>query len=306
MNCPVCKRKVEFEIPEEDIYYDCSYCQSSLLFSKGKCLIINAEQTTTENNLTDNEKLQTNQENKTNLFEETLEKTGISLSEKDSEQSKTKTLFAEESKSEHLQADDFKSAISAETSDEKRLDKKSDFESQNETTESEENKRTEEDFYPNEKTGVPELQSESKELEQQTKNLTDQKKSSDEVKASFHELDSNNFIDEASPSHTASADFSDVAEFAKNQEEQTKGLYLYDLTLSEINSQTLKEEVLTVLKDSYLNLPQDAESFNLQDIMDKGKIKIPRISPIQTYIIIQSLMGLPLNIHWDQHHIADE
>ena len=274
MNCPVCKRKIEFEIPEEDIYYDCSHCQSSLLFTQGECQIINKEKTasshleseTTERNLTDLSDSQNE-----SAFEKSADPNeDFALSETESFSSK------ESPSSESPQKDSFN----------QEFEKEPDL--------NEDNQEEEEEMSPlNEKTEVPELKEEfSHSFKENPKVLT-----------------STNFPDEtiSSPdSQQKQEDFSDVAEFARKQEEDTKGIYLYDLTLSEINSQRLKEEVLAVLEDSYLNLPQEEESLNLKDIIDKGQIKIPRISPIQTYIIVSSLMGLPLNIHWEQHHIADE
>ena len=288
MNCPVCKKKIEFKIPEEDIYYDCSHCQSSLLFSKGECQVINAEQIessnlekATENSSMDDIDQSINQKSENEFVEQSIE--GNLLSTDVSEKTKTQVI-------ESFQADS-----SHKTASQKQANKEL------------EPIEKAEDFYPNEKTEVPELQPKLEELEQSvTDELDEPNESSYKFEESSNESDSTSLQDEnIKPSPKETEDFSDVAEFAKNQEENTKGIYLYDLTLSEINSQSLKEEVIAVLEDSYLNLLQDKDSLNLKDVIEKGEIKIPRISPIQTYIIVNSLMGLPLNIHWEQHHIAD-
>ena len=312
MNCPVCKRKIEFEIPEEDIYYDCSHCQSSLLFSKGQCLVIHAEEIhspdlekdISEKSLTNFEASQINPENRKDS-EQNISK---NLLKEDTKQSETKTLFAEDIESESPQED-----FNIEASSKKIQEEGVIFEKQNKTAGlEEENIENEDDFYPQEKTEVPELKElPEEELARQTQsNLEPPKEeSSYKFEENPNEIDSKDLQEENMSSLTSQKkeeDFSDVADFAKNQEENTKGIYLYDLTLSEINSHNLKEEVVAILEDSYLNLTQDEESLNLKDIIEKGQIKIPRISPVQTYMIVSSLMGLPLNIHWEQHHIADE
>ncbi|MCZ0931824.1 MAG: hypothetical protein OXJ52_01555 [Oligoflexia bacterium] len=313
MNCPVCKRKIEFEIPKEDIYYDCSHCQSSLLFSKGQCLVINAEEIdstdlekeTSEKSLINFETSQIDQKSE----EDSEQNTATNLSKEDSKKSETKTLFAEEIESETPQED-----FNPETPSKEIQENRAILEKQNKEVELEkENIETEENFYPKEKTEVPELKEKSEEEpEHQAQSNLDPKEEEPSYKfeENPNELASKDFQDESiSPpaGQKEEEDFSDVAEFARSQEEDTKGIYLYDLTLSEINSQNLKEEVSAILEDSYLNLPiEEEESLNLKDIIDKGQIKIPRISPVQAYIIVSSLMGLPLNIHWEQHHIADE
>ena len=290
MNCPVCKTNIEFKIPEEDTYYDCSNCQSSLLFTQGKCVVINEEKIDTEQkapteNLTDFEKSQIFQKEEESLEENT------NLSKKFSEKSNFDSLTFKETQSmENSQEKSLKETNFIETSQEEKSSLK------------EQDKEIEDDFYPDEKTEVPELKEES------TQSITteeDREELSYRFEENKSELPTNTQNTSDSDSQQAE-DFSDVAEFAKNKEEDIKGIYLYDLTLSEINSQSLKEEVLAVLEDSYLNLSTEENSLHLKNIRDKGQIKILRISPIQTYMIVSSLMGLPLNIHWEQHHIADE
>ena len=308
MNCPVCKRKIEFNIPEEDIYYDCSHCQSSLLFSKGECQVIHKEQIDTLNS--EQVKTESSQIDQTgkeefdkgtdgSLFEDSFEKnTEYSLSEQEIKQTKTDPL-----------EDNFDSKVNTETINQKTQKEELDSETQNKASELE-NKTEEENFFPEEDTKVPELLDD--ELEEPVKNPDP-----DELSYKFEEkeeekpekIDSINSQEEDishSTDQKTEEDFSDVAEFAKNQEKNTKGLYLYDLTLSQINSHDLKEEVLAVLEDSFLNLSIEDNSFNLQDVANKGHIKIPKISPVQTYIIVHSLKGLPLDIQWEQYHIADE
>ena len=96
-------------------------------------------------------------------------------------------------------------------------------------------------------------------------------------------------------------DFSDLEEFASK--ESQKEAYLYELTLSEINSKDSKEKVLKTLNDSALGLV--LEKSDLQKLDEKGWIALQDLSPIHVYVILQALMGQPLKIHWSQRHIAE-
>ena len=301
MNCPVCKTKINFEIPEKDIYYDCSHCQSSLLFSKGECIIIQAEQINSSGlEQTDNKNPPSNQTSEELGQDENLKtKTHTSSGQENVEASKTSSSSNKDDKSESSQnsnREELEDQTQKQADDLKTQD--------NLTDQKEDNTLEEEDFYPGEETEVPDLQSESEAPEPSMEEAVNQKESSYHFEEESAPAESKD-LQAAADSQEKEVDFSDVAEFAKKQEENTKGLFLYHLTLSEINSQELKEKVLAVLEDSYLNLFQD-EEIDLQDAIDKGEIKIPEISPVQAYIIVQSLMGLPLNIHWEQKHIADE
>ena len=316
MNCPVCNKKFEFEIPKEDIYYDCSYCQSSLLFSQGQCQIINAEPV--DSSISEPKIA----EKQSTAFKGLETEPGDIEKSADSkiftgalEPTKTKSAFTEEIETTQIQEEQ---KLNKETSGEQIIsDKKETEVPENEIEESEE------DFYPEAKTEVPELKEELEESALPENNLNqaeDREESSypfeENEQADSESLPEENqnqsYSESPAEENTSSSnaekeeDFSDVAEFAKNQDADTKGIYLYDLILSEINAQNLKEEVLSVLEDSFLNLPIEEEKLNLKDVIEKGEIKIPRISPVQAYIIISSLMGLPLNIHWEQYHIADE
>ena len=102
---------------------------------------------------------------------------------------------------------------------------------------------------------------------------------------------------------TEKEDFAEVAEFANSQNQDQQGPYLYDLILSEINSQDLKQQVLTVLEDESLKLAEKNSS--LKDKIKDGKILVQKISPIQAYVIVTSLMGLPLDIFWEQTHFTN-
>ena len=97
--------------------------------------------------------------------------------------------------------------------------------------------------------------------------------------------------------------FSELEEFAKQDDENQKGSYLYALTLSEINSKESKEKVLEILNDQALGL--ELSSSDLQKFHEKGQIQLEDMSPVHVYVILHSIMGLSVKIHWEQRHVAD-
>ncbi|MCY4321124.1 MAG: hypothetical protein OXC37_01780 [Bdellovibrionaceae bacterium] len=305
--CPVCKIKINFEIPKEDIYYDCSNCQSALLFSKGTCQVIHAETTNIENI-----KDQTQSQDLEPLKEEAVQQeSGGEQKEQQEEpeafeQKTKKSLLTKkpiEEEEEQINSQDSLKELTEEKED--NLEK---------IISAEQNRKGEENFYPTENTQVPELSPETKEEEEEEEEEEqntpyNENMSSDNQEENFiEEIDSNRLQTEDNKildSKKDKEDFLDVSEFGKNPEKNSKSPYLYDLTLSGINSQNLKKEVQAVLEDSFLNLPEEISS-TLKKTIDQGEVKISKISPIQTHIIVSSLMGLGLNIYWKQYHIADD
>ena len=111
--------------------------------------------------------------------------------------------------------------------------------------------------------------------------------------------------DSSSVEQSEKENFSEVAEFGSSTDQDKQSPFLYDLTLNEINSQIVREKVLSVLEDESLALSSgDSENLMPNRIKD-GKITLSKISPVQAYVIVTSLMGLPLNISWEQSHIAE-
>lgn len=150
------------------------------------------------------------------------------------------------------------------------------------------------------KEGECELISEGQALDEPSDSLeegTDVPEIKEEAEPSWQEESADSFQEESAPKE----DFSEVVEFA--HKEKAKSLFLYDLTLSEINSQEVRDHVLFVLQEEALNLSlQDSQ---LQDIKKTGKIFLADLSPVQVHVIVHSLMGSPLKIYWKQKHIAD-
>lgn len=96
-------------------------------------------------------------------------------------------------------------------------------------------------------------------------------------------------------------DFSDVEQFGNTPAPSGKGAFYYDVTVNNIDSANLREQVEEVLEDQALKLTPDQVHFSKQD----GRLVINKISPVQAHVIVKSLLGLSLTISWNQHLIAD-
>ena len=275
MQCPVCKVKFDFEIsPSEEIYYDCSHCQSSLLFNKGQCEVLSEGQP--------------------------VKAEGDSLI---SEERREEDSLENQGEQESYSSGEQSSGIQKEPAE-------LPFSENNQEGATFQNQAQEESFIPDEITQVPELsQEEESAEEQQPQNLVADSSSlspaSEESQGEIPVQTETPTLENQTPDDRQKEDFKEVAQFANTQNMDRQGVYLYDLVLSEINSQAVREKVLSVLEDKLLILSSDEEFPELKDGIKNGKVTIPKISPVKAYVIITSLMGLPLDITWRQNHIAD-
>ena len=95
--------------------------------------------------------------------------------------------------------------------------------------------------------------------------------------------------------------FSSLEEFA-SKSVSLDSVFLYDLLLKEINSMELKQKVEDILQDPLLSLDQEAQDLTVKE----GRIKIEKISPIKVHVIVRALMGLSIEISWEQHLALDK
>ncbi len=171
----------------------------------------------------------------------------------------------------------------------------------------------EEEFFPNETTQVPELGAPEQELaatpsgpeeldkEAQPPSPAEGQKASPSDDSSQEDFPFQENPAEEPPPPSQKEDFVEVAEFGNTADQDKQGPFLYDLILSEINSQDTKEKVLAVLEDESLSLLSEEGGPSIKN----GKIALEKISPVQAYVIVTALMGLPLRVFWTQRHIAD-
>ena len=339
MKCPVCKMEFEFTVQNlDEAYYDCSHCQASLLLKNGKCEVLSEgdleksrpqdhrPREDSEKNIFQRKEESSQDFSDEENIEESVEFTDPSF-EKSSEQNplaknNEEPLAPEDGVVFQPEPEDTKSdGAFSKTANEENLDESPNEEkpnSQKEDSPIAEN--TEEKFFSDETTQVPTL---SRSEEEISKNFSEQKEEDFKEKATVSFVSSENKSrdsefsvseksssfekepEEPPSSESQKEDFSEVAEFGNAQNQDKKGPFLYDLVLSEINSQDVREKILFVLEDEYLGLPFSKDNPSMEDNMKEGQITIAKISPVQAYVIVTSLMGLPVTISWKQHHIAE-
>ena len=350
MKCPVCKTLIELpSINSEEFYYDCSVCDSALLFKKGECEILSEGQIKTSSgspeaeNKSLEEKESPTAEAENNALEEkqspAAEPENKSLEEKESPATEPENNALEEKESPATEPENNALEEESPANEAEGLSAIQDPPSSPETEDSPK-EDLEEDFVPDETTEVPELTfpgeiseeeiPENKILEEKIpENLseTEKKESTPSSPLKTEEpleedqsdkgedfpFEEDNLSKKSEPSEEEAGlieppsekeqkeDFAEVAKFGNTQDLDREGPFLYDLILTAINSQNVREKVLSVLEDEHLNLSLQEKPPLIKD----GKITIPKISPVKAYVIITSLMGLPLEISWTQHHIAD-
>ncbi|MCY4512431.1 MAG: hypothetical protein OXB86_01935 [Bdellovibrionales bacterium] len=277
MNCPVCQN--DLNLPETtkesiELHYDCPSCFSSLFVKGGKCEVLSAGSAS--------DKVQMDSP----PAQETLQEAELSAdSEKEPEN------FMEEE-----QPEDSTDSSSTEEPDPASLEEES----------------TAEDPLP-EVTEVPILEEIEKDTSESNTALSEESEpsSSAEPPTSFEfseeessesgplvqpavEVEDENIAPEGE-------DFSDVEQFGNTPAPSGKGAFYYDVIVSDIDSPALREQVEDILEDEALKLEPDQVHFSKPE----GRLVINKISPVQTHVIVKSLLGLSLTISWNQHLIAD-
>ncbi len=95
----------------------------------------------------------------------------------------------------------------------------------------------------------------------------------------------------------------DVTEFANSElSNMDDGEYLYDLTISHLDSKDLREALKEVLMDKKLKI-------NHNDFLKKiknGQVCIPNLNPVKAKTIVEQLQFYDLNIYWKQKRVVME
>ena len=307
MKCPICKTDLEFSAQNlEEVYYDCSNCGSSLFFKDGECEVLSEGQIKAEAPLEEAEEPEEARaaENPPQTPQDSEQEApgNPPQTPQDSEQeAPPASLPPEESATRE------ESAPSAESENlpEGEL----------------------EDFVPEESTGVPELNQPEEDFAETPKDSPDFAESSPsereaekpedfqfeeeaeslpeepakEPAEKLPEEPAEGALSQTRAGASKKEDFSEVAEFGMAQGQNKQGPFIYDLALSQINSQDLREKVLELAENEALGLHFEEGEQPIKE----GQITFSKISPVQAHIILLSLMGLPLRIDWKQRHIAD-
>jgi hypothetical protein len=91
--------------------------------------------------------------------------------------------------------------------------------------------------------------------------------------------------------------------FANSEESSLKnGALTYNLTVSNIDTEDLKEEILDVLKESKLNIDLKKLKFSLPTL------ELKDLNPIKVSVIVSKIKHLPVDVEWVQKSaiIGDE
>ena len=95
--------------------------------------------------------------------------------------------------------------------------------------------------------------------------------------------------------------FEDVAEFGNSPDSPDKGFLLYDLQIQGIDSQELKEELLSVLEDPRLNW----DGREILSGIKSGVLEIKKLNPVKMFCLISALCDLPFRLSWRQYTVLD-
>ena len=271
MNCPFCKTTLN--IPETsltigELHYDCPVCNSSLFFEKGECQILS------EGSLPDPS---------TTQAEDEIKESSQILQPQDNSLTEEKPFEALQTQNQDL--------------------------IEEEGEQIQENSQPKEEILENEPSKIQESYEEkpsktSLEEEENTAKgvpfVDEESLSSDEMEHLKDE--EKNIQQETSSNETPDAykkpeDFSDVKKFGNTSGNTHQGPFYYNLLIEEINSKETREHLESVLSD---------EGFNLSPPQIKdGTLRLPRLTPAATHVIVKALLGWSLKISWEQELVVD-
>ena len=268
MNCPFCK--IVLNIPEaslasEELHYDCPVCNSSLFFEKGECQILS------EGSLPDPSTTQAEDEIKESSQ---ISQQDSSPEEEQALQTQNQALIEEEK--EQVQENPLATEEILENETSKIQE--SDEENPSETSPKEEEENTAK--------GVPFVDEESL--------SSDEKEPLKEEEKNIQKETSSNETPEA---YKKPEDFSDVEKFGNISGNTHQGPFYYNLLIEEINSKEVREHLENVLSDEGLNL----SSPQIKD----GTLRLPRLTPAATHVIVKALLGWSVKISWEQELVVD-
>ena len=277
MNCPVCQN--DLNLPETiresmELHYDCPSCFASLFIKGGKCEVLSAgaaADTIQKNEGAEEEKKQNPSPHKG----EDPAKASENLTE-------------EEAVNTHLEEDSATSAQEEEADPEKGLPETTEVPILEETEEADPEKSPSE---MEKETAPP---SSVEEVSEPFEFSEEEKVEAGPLVQPAAEVEDENIPPEGE-------DFADVKQFGNTPAPSDKGAFYYDVTVNDIDSADLRDQVEEVLEDEALKLTPDQVYFSKSD----ARLVINKISPVQAHIIVKSLLGLSLTISWDQHLIAD-
>ena len=302
MTCPVCNTELGFSIDDmEDFYYDCLSCQSALLITKGECKIVSQGKQPKESlSQKQDTPLDKPASQSPSLDSSDMPASALqsNLMKEESLSSKSETYIDPEIAQQLHQTQEEALLQGTEELDDKKLANAS------QGTEELDDKKL-----ANASSPAPDLNESPSGFEEVTEVPEIPEEFPNEFKEEELEQKESSFVfnenDNVELQQPVKEDFSEELEFSKNKDNKQTGLYLYRLFLNEINSQALKDKVLSLIEDAQLELDESEYNSYKEEILHKGKVVFPKLSAIQMYVILHELMGLALKIHWEQNHVAD-
>ena len=292
MKCPFCEAPLNIKgVSLEELHYDCPACGSSLFFEKGECQIL-SEGVLPGTSVSGEEV--TIEEEEAPPFEEASqtvveEKADTSLVSQE-EDVKEKFSSAKTSKEEVIPPSASQKKVPGET-----------------TSPATTQEKVEEEItaggvpFVDESTLPSDLESSSikKERENQANISSSSSSSSSEKEGNKNQTSQRKKSKQASLKEKSKEpeDFSDVEKFGNTTGNTHQGPFYYNLFVGEINSKEAREHLEYVLSDEALNLPPVE--------IKNGALRLNRLTPAATHVIVKALMGWPLKISWEQELVVD-
>ncbi len=130
--------------------------------------------------------------------------------------------------------------------------------------------------------------------------------SEDEIVSQFEESDEKDQL-QSNEFHSietgldGSSDFSDVSEYANSELSTAReGLYLYTLTISDIDSAYLRKEIEEALTDVRFKWDRELLVNKIKD----GVLVIENINAVKASVLVNRLKSLSVRVDWSQHAIV--
>ena len=295
MNCPVCQS--DLGLPETfketmELHYDCPNCSSSLFLKGGNCEVLSAN-------------MVSNKEEKPSEKSTKKAETPSPFEKQELKEPPSKALASEISSEKESDTPPSSLNEAQPAKAEEDLPENTEVPVLEEVDEgeaeiSEKSQKEEEAQSPEERAPQPSPEPfEFKEEDSEESAAVQPSSETEELPS--EEEEGGDPAEEGEIEPSAEEDFSDVKKFGNAPAPTGKGAFYYDVTVNEIDSEDLRNQVEEVLEDEALKLSPEQFHFSAQE----GSLVVKKISPVQAHVIVKSLLGLSLKISWQQHLIAD-
>lgn len=286
MKCPFCEAPLNIEgVSLEELHYDCPVCNSSLFFEKGECQILSegilpGTSVSEEKVIIAEEEAPPFEEASQGVVEEKADASLVSQEE----DVKEKVSPIETPEEEVIPPSASQEKVPGETTSPVAIRE----EAAEEITAG----------------GVPFVDENSLPSDLESSSIRE-KENQENLSLSSQKEENENQKSRQKKSQQASSkdiskkpeDFSDVEKFGNTTGNTHQGPFYYNLFIGEINSKEAREHLEYVLSDEALNLPP-------VEIKD-GALRLIRLTPAATHVIVKALMGWPLKISWEQELVVD-